>query len=120
MINKEDNKKKLEKLNAYKNDVDDDEEYQNFLLRLNNASIFIHFSYEDGYGHAKNWCDFSKTFELVTRKMLKEYVSETKGGLVLNKNLWHTICSGDKKMIYNFQILIWKIDTRQEVLQNQI
>lgn len=97
LINKEDNKKKLEKLNAYKNDVDDEEEYQNFLLRLNNASIFIHFSYEDGYGHAKNWCDFSKTFELVTRKMLKEYVSETKGGLVLNKNLWHTICSGDKK-----------------------
>lgn len=97
LINKEDNKKKLEKLNAYKNDVDDDEEYQNFLLRLNNASIFIHFSYEDCYGHAKNWCDFSKTFELVTRKMLKEYVSETKGGLVLNKNLWHTICSGDKK-----------------------
>lgn len=97
LINKEDNKKKLEKLNAYKNDVDDDEEYQNFLLRLNNASIFIHFSYEDGCGHAKNWCDFSKTFELVTRKMLKEYVSETKGGLVLNKNLWHTICSGDKK-----------------------
>lgn len=84
-------------MNAYKNDVDDDEEYQNFLLRLNNASIFIHFSYEDGCGHAKNWCDFSKTFELVTRKMLKEYVSETKGGLVLNKNLWHTICSGDKK-----------------------
>lgn len=41
LINKEDNKKKLEKLNAYKNDVDDDEEYQNFLLRLNNASILI-------------------------------------------------------------------------------
>lgn len=43
MINKEDNKKKLEKLNAYKNDVDDDEEYQNFLLRLNNASILYIF-----------------------------------------------------------------------------
>ena len=97
LINKEDNKKKLEKLNAYKKDVDDDEEYQNFLLRLNYASIFIHFSYEDGSGHTKNWYDFSKTFELVTRKMLKEYVAETKGGLVLNKNLWHTICSGDKK-----------------------
>lgn len=97
LINKENNKKKLEKLNAYKKDVDDDEEYQNFLLRLNDASIFIHFSYEDGRGHIKNWCDFSKTFELVTRKMLKEYVAETKGGLVLNKNLWHTICSGDKK-----------------------
>lgn len=29
--------------------------------------------------------------------MLKEYFTDTKEGLVLNKNLWHTICSGDKK-----------------------
>ena len=67
------------------------------LLLLNSASIFLHFSYEDGNGEEKSWYDFSKTFELITRKMLKEYVAETKRGLVLNKNLWHTICSGDKK-----------------------
>lgn len=68
LINKEDNKKKLEKLNAYKKDVDDDEEYQNFLLRLNYASIFIHFSYEDGSGHTKNWYDFPKRLNLSLEK----------------------------------------------------
>ena len=88
-INKENNKKKLEKLSEAKGDEE--------LLLLNSASIFLHFSYEDGNGDEKSWYDFSKTFELITRKMLKEYVAETKIGLVLNKNLWHTICSGDKK-----------------------
>ena len=88
-INKENNKKKLEKLREAKGDEE--------LLQLNSASIFLHFSYEDGNGEKKSWYDFSKTFELITRKMLKEYVAETKRGLVLNKNLWHTICSGDKK-----------------------
>ena len=88
-INKENNKKKLEKLSEAKGDEE--------LLQLNSASIFLHFSYEDGNGDEKSWYDFSKTFELITRKMLKEYVAETKRGLVLNKNLWHTICSGDKK-----------------------
>ena len=88
-INKENNKKKREKLSEAKGDEE--------LLLLNSASIFLHFSYEDGNGDEKSWYDFSKTFELITRKMLKEYVAETKIGLVLNKNLWHTICSGDKK-----------------------
>ena len=88
-INKENNKKKLEKLSEAKGDDE--------LLLLNTTSIFLHFSYEDSNGDEKSWYDFSNTFELVTRKMLKEYVAETKGGLVLNKNLWHTICSGDKK-----------------------
>ena len=88
-INKENNKKKLKKLGKAKGDEE--------LLLLNTASIFLHFSYEDGNGDGKSWYDFSNTFELVTRKMLKEYVAETKGRLVLNKNLWHTICSGDKK-----------------------
>ena len=88
-INKENNKKELKKSSEAKGDEE--------LLLLNTASIFLHFSYEDGNGEEKSWYDFSKTFELITRKMLKEYVAETKRGLVLNKNLWHTICSGDKK-----------------------
>lgn len=93
-INKESNKKKLEKMNAYQ---DDENEYNSFLLRLNSASIFLHFSYEDGNGYVNSWYDFANSLQLITRKMLKEYVTDTKEGLVLNKNLWHTICSGDKK-----------------------
>lgn len=93
-INKENNKKKLEKFNAYQ---DDENENNSFLLRLNSASIFLHFSYKDGNGDVKSWYDFANSLQLITRKMLKEYVTDTKKGLVLNKNLWHTICSGDKK-----------------------
>ena len=99
-INKENNKKKLEKLSEAKGDEE--------LLLLNSASIFLHFSYEDGNGEEKSWYDFSKTFELITRKMLKEYVAETKRGLVLNKNLWHTICSGDKKNDIQFPNFAWE------------
>lgn len=91
LINKENNKKELEKLPVEKTDN------ESFLLSLNSASIFLHFSYEDGNGGNKCWYDFSDTLQLVTRKMLKEYVAESKNGLVLNKNLWHTVCSGDKK-----------------------
>lgn len=99
-INKENNKKKLKKSSEAKGDEE--------LLLLNTASIFLHFSYEDGNGDEKSWYDFSNTFELVTQKMLKEYVAETNGGLVLNKNLWHTICSGDKKNDIQFPNFAWE------------
>lgn len=98
-INKENNKKELKKSSEAKGDEE--------LLLLNTASIFLHFSYEDGNGDEKSWYDFSNTFELVTQKMLKEYVAETNGGLVLNKNLWHTICSGDKKNDIQFPNFAW-------------
>ena len=88
-INKENNKKGLKKSGEAKSEEE--------LLRLNSASIFLHFSYEDGNGNEKNWYDFSKTLELVIRKMYKEYVDdENKEGLVLKKSRWPTICSGDK------------------------
>lgn len=89
-INKENNKKELEKLKEAKSDEE--------LLLLNSASIFLHFSYEDGNGEKKSWYDFSNTLELVLQKMYKEYVDDkNKERLVLKKSLWHTICSGDKK-----------------------
>ena len=88
-INKENNKKKLEKLSEVKGE----EEF----LQLNSASIFLHFSYEDGNGDEKCWYDFSNILELVIRKMHNEYVDTNKEGLVLKKSRWPTICSGDKK-----------------------
>ena len=91
-INKENNKKKLEKLSEAKGEEE--------LLLLNSASIFLHFSYEDGNGDEKSWYDFSNTLELVIREMHKKYVEDVKGNkerLVLKKSLWPTICSGDKK-----------------------
>lgn len=89
-INKENNKKELKKSGEAKSEEE--------LLRLNSASIFLHFSYEDSNGNEKSWYDFSKTFELVIRNMQYEYVDDkNKGRFVLKKSLWPTICSGDKK-----------------------
>lgn len=89
-INKENNKKELKKSGKAKSKEE--------LLRLNSASIFLHFSYEDSNGNEKSWYDFSKTFELVIRNMQYEYVDgKNKERFVLKKSLWPTICSGDKK-----------------------
>ena len=89
-INKENNKKKLDKLKEAKSDEE--------LLLLNSASIFLHFSYEDSNGNEKSWYDFSNTLELVIREMHKKYVDDkNKERLVLKKSLWPTICSGDNK-----------------------
>lgn len=94
-INKEKNKNKLKKLNAYQ---DDENEDKSFLLRLNSASIFLHFSYNDGNGGVKSWYDFTNSLQLITRKMIKEYVEDkNKERIVLKKSLWPTICSGDKE-----------------------
>lgn len=89
-INKENNKKKLEKLSEAKGDAE--------LLWLNSASIFLHFSYEDENGHPKSWYDFANSLQLITRNMITESVDKkNKEGIVLNKSLWPTICSGNEK-----------------------
>ena len=89
-INKENNKNELKKSGKAKSEEE--------LLRLNSASIFLHFSYEDSNGNEKSWYDFFKTFELVIRNMQYEYVDDkNKERLVLKKSLWPTICSGDDK-----------------------
>lgn len=89
-INKETNKKKLEKLSEAKGDAE--------LLWLNSASIFLHFSYEDENGHPKSWYDFANSLQLITRNMITEFVDKkNKEGIVLNKSLWPTICSGNEK-----------------------
>ena len=89
-INKENNKKELKKLKKAKSDEE--------LILLNSASIFLHFSYEDENGHPKSWYDFANSLQLITRNMIMEFVDKkNKERLVLEKSLWPTICSGDKK-----------------------
>ena len=89
-INKENNKKELKKLKEAKSDEE--------LLLLNSASIFLHFSYEDENGHSKSWYDFANSLQLITRNMIMKFVDKkNKERLVLEKSLWPTICSGDKK-----------------------
>lgn len=63
------------------------------LLQLENGEIFVHFEFPND----KSWYDFKEDLNLVTEKMLQDFVDNTENGLVLKKTLYKTLCSGDKK-----------------------
>ena len=63
------------------------------LLHLENGEIFIHFEFPNN----KSWYDYKDDLNLVTEKMLQDFVDNTEKGLVLKKTLYKTLCSGDKK-----------------------
>ncbi len=76
-------KKELEKFNK----LNEDDK-----LKLNTGRLYFHFSYR-----GKQWYEFTDAFELITKKMLNEFVLQTEKGFVFQKTLWPTLCSGDKK-----------------------
>ena len=76
-------KKELEKFNK----LNEDDK-----LKLNTGRLYFHFSYQ-----GKQWYEFTETFEIITKKMLNEFVLSTENGFVLQKTIWPTLCSGDKK-----------------------
>lgn len=71
--------------------LNDDERAE--LLQLENGEIFIHFEFPND----KSWYDYKDDLNLVTEKMLQDFVDNTENGLVLKKTLYKTLCSGDKK-----------------------
>lgn len=82
----EDRVKKKEELEKF-NKLKEDEQ-----LKLYKGSLYFHFSYR-----GKQWYEFTDAFELITKKMLNEFVLQTEKGFVFQKTLWPTLCSGDKK-----------------------
>jgi hypothetical protein len=63
------------------------------LYDLTNVSVFIHFEFPD----KKHWHQFSDDLDIITKKILSEFVEDVENGLVLKKTLYKTLCSGDKK-----------------------
>lgn len=82
----EDRVKKKEELEKF-NKLKEDEQ-----IKLYKGSLYFHFSYR-----GKQWYEFTDAFELITKKMLNEFVLQTEKGFVFQKTLWPTLCSGDKK-----------------------
>lgn len=70
-----------------------DEEEKSKLSKISNISIFIHFEYPN----KKQWYQFTAEFSLVSKKMLADFFEKTDNGYVLQKTLYKTLCSGDKK-----------------------
>lgn len=68
------------------------------LLSFDHGEIFIHFEFEDG----KHWYEFKDDFNLISKKMLSDFVDSTPVGLVLSKTLYKTLCSGDQKNDWQF------------------
>lgn len=68
------------------------------LLSFDHGEIFIHFEFEDG----RHWYEFEDEFDLISKKMLSDFVESTPVGLVLSKTLYKTLCSGDLKNDWQF------------------
>ena len=63
------------------------------LFGLSNYSVFIHFEFPKN----KHWYHFSDELNLITEKILSEFVESSAKGQVLKKTLYKTLCSGDSK-----------------------
>ena len=63
------------------------------LLSFDYGEIFIHFVFPN----SKHWYNYKEEFDLITQKMLSDFVENSDEGLVLKKTLYKTLCSGDKK-----------------------
>ena len=89
------NKKKLGIESEFK-DLKDAEKIK--LVNYDHGEIFIHFEFEGG----KHWHEFKQDFSQISNKMLSDFIEETPVGLVLNKTLYKTLCSGDLKNDWQF------------------
>ena len=63
------------------------------LLNYENGEVFIHFEFDSG----KHWYEFEEDFNLIFDKILSDFVEQSPFGLILNKTLYKTLCSGDSE-----------------------
>lgn len=63
------------------------------LANFTNHAIFIHFVYPNG----KMWYQFDDTWDLIFRKLVNSVFSNQDGKYVLDKSIYRTLASGDKK-----------------------
>lgn len=74
------------------------EEEKEKLLFYDYGDIFIHFDFPNN----THWYQFETELELITKKMLSDFVENSENGKVFKKTLYKTICSGDKKNDWQF------------------
>jgi len=83
--------KKMEIKNKTFEELSDEEKGQ--LNKHSKGEIFLHFKFPDN----KQWYDFKTDFTLLSKKMLSDFVEYTDNGIVMNKTLYKTLCSGNDK-----------------------
>jgi len=63
------------------------------IVKFTNHAIYIHFVYPDG----KMWYYYDNTWELILNKLVHSTFSKQDGKYVLDKSIYRTLASGDKK-----------------------
>jgi hypothetical protein len=63
------------------------------LADFTNHAVFIHFVFPDG----KMWYQYDKSWELIFGKLVNSTFSNQDGKYVLDKSIYRTLASGDKK-----------------------
>ena len=84
----------LEKIlgkNYKEREISLDEKLQ--LANFTNHAIFLHFVYPNG----KMWYKFDNTWDLIFEKLVNSIFSNQDGKFVLDKSIYRTLASGDKK-----------------------
>jgi len=88
----------LNKLDVKSEFTELSEEEKKKLKAFDNGDIFIHFEFPQ----KKHWYQFKHEFDIISEKILEDFVEKSSNGVVLRKTLYKTICSGDKKNDWQF------------------
>lgn len=62
------------------------------ILEFADFSVFIHFDFK-----GKHWHEYEKSFSLIKDKLNSELTNTTEMGIVPNKSIYRTLCSGNDK-----------------------
>lgn len=68
------------------------------LIKFDNGDLFIHFEFPQ----EKHWYQFEHEFDIISGKILEDFVEKSSNGVVLKKTLYKTLCSGDLKNDWQF------------------
>jgi len=88
----------LNKLNVKSEFPELSEEEKNKLAEFDNGDIFIHFEFPG----KQHWYQFKYEFDIISGKILEDFVEKSSNGVVLRKTLYKTICSGDPENDWQF------------------
>lgn len=76
------------------------------LRDFSNHAVFVHFVFPDG----KMWYQFDNTWDLIFNKLINSTFSNQDGKFVLDKSIYRTLASGDKKN--DIQFPAFRSDTK--------
>lgn len=85
------------------------------IFDLINLSIFIHFD----FGKVKHWYQFKNLIDIVSNKILENFVFKTNNGCVLTKSLYKNLCSGDKKNDIQFPGFLLRNKYKSKAFSNE-